>query len=109
MKLNFTGRYDFDLSDYKAHVQGVLVYADDATSDLRVPAAVATGGLPSYATVDFAAGIDFGAFKAEAFIQNAFDERGQISRGVPCGQCYIRPYAYVVKPQTVGLRVGFEY
>lgn len=109
MKVNFSGRYDFDLSDYKAHLQGTLVYSDDATTDLRVPAALQIGKLPSYTTVDFAAGIDFGRFSAEAFIRNAFDERAQLSRNIPCGQCFIRPYAFVTPPQTIGLRVGFEY
>lgn len=109
IKLNLSGRYEFALSDYKAHLQGTMVYADHATSDLRVPFAVAIGNLPSYVTADFAAGIDFGSFSAEAFIRNAFDERGQLSRSIPCGQCTIRPYAFVTQPQTVGLRVGFEY
>jgi outer membrane receptor protein involved in Fe transport len=108
-KLNLSGRYDFAVSDYKAHIQGTMVYADNASSDLRVPVAVAIGELPSYVTADFAAGIDFGRFSAEAFIRNAFDERGQLSRNIPCGQCTIRPYAFVTQPQTIGLRVGFEY
>ncbi|KKC26917.1 TonB-dependent receptor [Sphingomonas sp. SRS2] len=108
-KLNLTGRYDFAMGDYKAHLQGVMVYADDATSDLRVPFAVGIGRLPSYVTADFAAGIDFGQFNAEAFITNAFDSRGQLSRNIPCGQCLIRPYAFVTKPQTIGLRMGWKY
>ncbi|MES2495254.1 MAG: TonB-dependent receptor [Pseudomonadota bacterium] len=109
MKLNLNGRYDFAVGEYRAHVQGVLVYADDATSDLRVPFAEAVGKLPSYMTADFAAGIDFGRFNAEAFIRNAFDYRGQNSRSIPCGQCLIRPYSFVTQPQTIGLRVGFQY
>nr|WP_047167573.1 TonB-dependent receptor [Sphingomonas sp. Y57] len=108
-KLNLTGRYDFPMGEYKAHLQGVMVYADDATSDLRVPFAVGIGKLPSYVTADFAAGIDFGRFNAEAFIRNAFDSRGQLSRNIPCGQCLIRPYAFITQPQTIGLRLGFQY
>jgi len=108
-KLNLTGRYEFAMGDYKTHIQGVMVYADDATSDLRLPFATGIGKLPSYVTADFAAGIDFGRFNAEAFIRNAFDSRAQKSRNIPCGQCLDRPYAFVTTPQTIGLRVGFEY
>jgi iron complex outermembrane receptor protein len=40
---------------------------------------------------------------------NAFDERGQISRGVACGNCYQRGYAFYIRPRTFGLRVGTEF
>lgn len=109
VKINATARYDFTLMDNRAHIQGVLVHAGSASSDIRVAEAAGIGRLPSYTTVDFAAGMEFGALSAELYLRNAFDERGQISRSIPCGQCFIRPYAFVVQPQTMGLRLGWKY
>lgn len=108
-KATGTARYDFPIAEYKAHVQGVVTHSSSASSDLRTSFATAIGRLPSFTTADFAAGIDFGPFNTELFVQNAFDSRGQTSRAIPCGQCTIRPYTYVVRPQTIGLRIGFEY
>ncbi|MFZ5704176.1 MAG: TonB-dependent receptor [Pseudomonadota bacterium] len=108
-KATGTARYDFTVGANKAHVQGVVTHASSASSDLRTAFANAVGRLPSYTTADFSAGMDFGAINAELFVTNAFDSRGQTTRAVPCGQCTIRPYAYFVRPQTIGLRLGFEY
>ncbi len=108
-KANGVARYSFGIGDTaKAHVQGVVVHASSASSDIRVADALRVGSLPSYTTADFAAGVDFARFTAELFVQNAFDARAQLSRGTSCGPC-TRVYVNIVTPRTIGLRLGAKF
>ena len=45
----------------------------------------------------------------ELFLENAFDERAQLSRVVECGQCFQRPYIVTNTPRTIGLRAGYKF
>jgi iron complex outermembrane recepter protein len=130
-KVSGTARYEFEVGSGKAHVQATAAHSSSASADVRRvvqrvevdefdPVAVADptnyfvtgtalGRLPAYTTASFAIGYDWTKFSAELFIQNAFDERAQISRGLQCGQCFQRPYAYVVTPRTIGLRLGAKF
>ncbi|MEY2926345.1 MAG: hypothetical protein RL367_822 [Pseudomonadota bacterium] len=112
-------RYEWALASGKAHVQAVVTHSSSAASDLRLvivdalgtsrfPAAQ-TGRLGSWTTADFAIGFDWGKFKSELYVENAFNERAELSRGVQCGQCFSRPYVYYATPRTIGLRVGVDF
>ena len=108
-KANGIARYTFGIGDTaKAHVQGVVVHASSASSDIRVADALRIGRLEAYTTADFALGIDWTRFSAELFMQNAFDERAQISRGTACGPC-TRVYVNIVTPRTIGFRMGAKF
>jgi iron complex outermembrane recepter protein len=131
LKLSGTARYEFDLAAAKAHLQVTAAHSSSASSDVRRiiqnvavdefdPAVVAdpanyfdtettTGRLAAFTTVNFAAGIDWSRFSLELFVQNAFDERAQLSRFQACGQCVQRPYAFYVTPRTIGLRAGAKF
>ena len=43
-------------------------------------------------------------FTAELFVENAFDERAQLTRFQQCGQCFQRPYIVTNTPRTIGVR-----
>jgi iron complex outermembrane recepter protein len=131
VKLSGTARYEFEMGSGKAHVQATAAYSGSASADVRRivqrvtvdefdPVAVADpasyfvtetalGRLPAFTTAGFSVGYDWTKFSAELFVQNAFDERGQISRGLQCGQCFQRPYAYYITPRTIGLRLGAKF
>jgi iron complex outermembrane recepter protein len=104
-----TARYEFDALGGKAHVQGVVSHQGSASSDIRVAKAATLGRLESFTTADFAVGIDFKSITAELFIDNAFDERGQLSRYQNCGQCDQRTYIIPSQPQTIGIRFGGRF
>ncbi len=72
------------------------------------PAAL-TGRLPAYTTVDFAVGLDWHKYTAELFVENAFDDRAEITRFQECGECFQRPYAVVARPRTIGIRLGTKF
>jgi outer membrane receptor protein involved in Fe transport len=120
-KFSGTARYEFGVGrgDTKAHVQAVVSHQSSASSDLRTtifspvgdpefPAAE-TGPLKAYTMVDFAFGLDLHRFTAELFLENAFDERAQITRFQECGQCFDRPYVVVYRPRTIGVRLGTKF
>lgn len=102
-------RYEFPVGSATAHLQGLVAHQSSASSDIRVASAALTGRLPAYTTADFALGASFSKFSLELFLQNAFDERGQISRFQECGVCYQRPYAVYIRPQTIGIRAGTKF
>jgi hypothetical protein len=53
--------------------------------------------------------MDFDKLNIELFASNVFDERGQVSRFVSCGQCYQRPYIVPIQPRTIGVRLGYDF
>jgi iron complex outermembrane recepter protein len=131
-KINGSARYEFALgSSTRAHLQALVAHQSGASADIRLkqfisalndqtdPAQIADptkfyspagllGRLRAFTSVDFAAGIDFNRFSAEIFLANAFDERGEVSRGTSCSVC-TRVYVNTIAPQTLGLRLGTKF
>lgn len=108
-KINGTMRYAFPVGSGEAHVQGVVAHQSSATADIRVAEATQLGRIAASTTADFSAGYDFGNYTFELFLQNAFDERAQLSRFSNCGQCNDRVQVLVNTPQTIGLRLGAKF
>ncbi len=108
-KAGMTARYEFDLAGGKGHTQMAVAHQGSASSDIRVAKAAALGRLNSFTTADFAAGITWERISAELFVVNAFDSRGDLSRGQACGQCDQRIYVVPTQPRTIGIRLGGKF
>jgi outer membrane receptor protein involved in Fe transport len=131
-KVNATARYSAPVGSGKAYIQGVIAHQSSAASDIRTkvfilalndptdPATVANpanfynaaatlGRIPAYTTGDVSIGGDWGNFSIEAFVQNIWDERGQVSRFQECGSCGQRPYFVPISPRTIGIRTGVKF
>ncbi|MEZ0243144.1 MAG: TonB-dependent receptor [Sphingomonas sp.] len=120
-KGNVTARYEAEIQDgAKAYGQVVVAHQSSVTTDLRQAVAQAGTGnivnpgallgvMPAYTTVDFSVGMNWNDWSFETFMQNAFNERGQISRFQECGSCSQRPYAVYIRPMTVGFRIGTKF
>jgi iron complex outermembrane receptor protein len=117
-KVSAQGRYEFPLASGTGHFQSAVTHQSSAASDIRqlifgpagaVNPATGTGRLPDYTIVDFAMGIEWKKFSAELFLDNAFDERAQLTRFQECGQCFQRPYIVPYTPRTIGVRVGTKF
>ena len=102
-------RYSWEMGSMKPFVQAVVNHQSSASTDLRVAQAVLLGPLPQFTTAGFSIGSIIGPVTAEVFVENAFDERAQLSRGVRCSVCYQRSYATLVTPRTIGLRLGAKF
>ena len=108
-KASGTARYTANLGDMKPYGQINVAYQGSATGDVRVAQAADLGMLPAFTTVNLALGVQLDSFNIELFAANLFDERGQASRFVQCGQCYQRPYIVPITPRTIGLRGGTKF
>lgn len=108
VKLSGSARYTWTDSAYRPFIQAVGAYQSEISSDLRVDNAAITGELPSFATLNLSAGMEWSTWSLEAYISNLTDERGQISRYVACSICE-RPYAVVIQPRTFGIRLGSKF
>lgn len=109
MKINGTARYSVPVGSAKGYLQGLVAHQSSASSDLRLPTAAVLGRLRAYTTANLAVGADFASFNIELFVQNLWDERGDISRNQACGQCNIRTYIVPITPRTIGIRAGAKF
>lgn len=109
-KISGTARYTKELSgSTKAYGQINAAHQGSAPSEVRAGPAATIGELPAFTTVNAALGVDLDNVNIELFISNAFDERGQVSRFLQCGQCGQRPYVVAIQPRTIGLRMGYDF
>jgi iron complex outermembrane receptor protein len=112
VKLNLTGRYSFDVGSMKAFFQAAMLYQSSTRSFLLDQDYAAVGKLPGFATFDFSFGAKLSNnMMLEAFIQNAFDKRGQLSRNTSCATSYCGQFyrVYPVKPQLFGIKLGQKF
>ena len=109
-KISGTARYTAELGgSTKAYGQVNAAYQGSAPSEVRAGPAAIIGDLPAFATVNLAFGVEWEKLNIELFASNVFDERGQLSRFLQCGQCGQRPYVVPILPRTIGLRAGIEF
>ncbi len=110
-KGNLTARYAFDLGSSNAFVQASAQYQGGTRSFLTDADFASVGPTKAFTTFDFSAGTSFGRFSVEAFIQNAFDKRGQLSLNTACSTTICGQFSriYPTKPQLFGLKVGTKF
>jgi outer membrane receptor protein involved in Fe transport len=111
LKGNLTARYSFPIGGYDAFVQGSANHQSSASSVLSVADNQAIGNLPGFTTFDFSTGIGMHNWKLSAFVQNAFNEEGQLNRLNACANiyCYQNYHVYPIKPQYFGIKFGQKF
>lgn len=110
-KINGTARYEFDIGESESFVQAAVRHQSGTTSYLPTDGAAILGPTKGFTTVDFSAGTKMWGLSFEAFIQNAFDKRGVLSKNSVCspGLCGAYARSYPTKPQFFGLKVGQKF
>ena len=89
-------------------------------SDLRNVENAIKGEFPSYTTFDFSVGAQGDGYRVELFATNLFDSNGRYSTSIQCVETICGDpdgasttggvfYDYVIKPRTVGLKVGMDF
>ena len=119
-KATGTARYSWPAwADVRAHVQGSVTYRGSAPSSLRTDIAlvgtgehvdpnVFQGRLHAATLVDLFAGLDWPTFNLEAYVENLFDKRIDLSRQTACGSC-TRALVVPGRPRTIGIRAGMKF
>src|SRR5271166_5013736 len=100
-KANGTARYAFDVGNYKSYVQGTVDHQSSTTYSLEATRFFA-GDTPSFTTFDLSAGTGLNNWRVEAFIENLFDERGELGKNSECNDlanhyCLMNAHIYPVK------------
>jgi iron complex outermembrane recepter protein len=111
-KVNATARYEFATGPAdRAFVQAAASHQSGTTSYLTPDGNAALGNTGQFTTVDFSAGYRFNGISLEAFIVNAFDERGILSKNITCAPSLCSPYArlYPTKPQYYGIKISQRF
>ena len=110
-KGNLTARYEFPMLDGEGFVQAAWFFQGGTRTFLTDADYAAVGGTSGFSTVDFSIGYSEGPWRLEAFLQNAFDKRGALSRNTVCATQICGAYArvYPVKPQFFGLKAGYDF
>lgn len=112
VKGNLTARYEFPAgAENKAFVQASMFFQDGTRSFLTDADFAAIGATKGFVTFDLSAGMHIGDWKVEAFIENLFDRRGQLSLNTYCATTFCGPYrrVYPTKPRFFGLKLGTEF
>jgi iron complex outermembrane recepter protein len=111
LKANGTARYKFMVADYESFVQGSVVHQGSSTSQLDVGLNALMGDLPHFTTFDFSTGTGMHDWKVEAYIENAFDKRGELGRTNQCAAayCYSNYRDYPIKPMNFGIKFGEKF
>lgn len=106
-----TARYETPVADGKGFVQASASHQGGTRTFLLDEEFAVVGGTKSFTTVDFSAGINWDNWRVEAFIQNAFDTRGQLGRNTFCATAFCGEYArtYPTQPQLFGLKFGYDF
>jgi len=104
-KLNGTARYQWNIGDFLAHVQGSLVHESGRWDDLKLIERSLLGKARAFTTFDFTAGIDRDNWALELSLKNAFDERAELDRYAECrpGICGLQTYILPAQPRTIAL------
>lgn len=108
-KVTGTARYTVPVGQAKGYVQALINHQGSASSDIRGPFADQLGRLAAYTTGNFAIGAELTNYTFELFVQNAWDERAQLSRFSACGACGDRPYIVTSTLRTIGVRAGAKF
>jgi outer membrane receptor protein involved in Fe transport len=114
-----TARYAWPIGANKAHVQAGVSYQSSARATLREAIELVgtfeivdpndiLGRIKSSTVVDVAAGMNFSTFMVEAFAENLFDERTELTRYVACSSC-LRSLVVPGRPRTIGFRIGTRF
>lgn len=112
LKVNGTARYKFDVGDYESFLQGVVIHQSGSTSNLQTLQNDLTGNLPHFTTFDFSVGTGMKDWHLEAYIENAFDKRGELGRDTQCTSapiCYSDYRVYAIKPMNFGVKFGQKF
>ncbi|MBT2188044.1 TonB-dependent receptor [Sphingobium nicotianae] len=104
-------RYDTDLGDYRAYLQGAALYQTEATQDLNVANNTLLGNTPGFVSFDFSGGVKKDSWSVDVFITNAFDRRGELTKNTFCSItfCSGSSRTFAIKPQQFGIRFGQKF
>jgi len=110
-KANATARYDWMVGAHKVFLQAGMNRQSSTTSYLPPAGEALLGATTGFTTVDFSAGLSHDSWSLTAYLNNAFNEMGVLSKNSECAPtlCGSQARLYPTKPQEFGLRAGYKF
>ena len=117
LKANLVSRYNFPLWDWNGYGQLAYIY-QDASTPLLFPIFYQNGQngqqhlgeLPPYSLVNLAAGAERNGMNVTVRLENAFDNRGELTRFASCTPTTCnQPYVIPTQPRTIWLQFGQKF
>jgi iron complex outermembrane recepter protein len=112
-KANATARYQFEMARFNSFVQLSAVYQSGTTYSLENTRLIVPE-TPAFGTVNLSAGIGQNSWTLQAYINNMFDERGQLGRNSECNDsfyhyCLNNTHVLPTAPMQFGLQFGQRF
>jgi len=110
-KGNVTARYKFNVGDAKSFAQVSVLHQSAANAALESSVEAILGQTPGFTSADFSVGTAMANWTTEFYVENLFDERGQLNRYGECGNnyCYQNYRVYPIKPRIFGIKFGQKF
>jgi outer membrane receptor protein involved in Fe transport len=104
-------RYETQLGKLDSFAQVAADHQSSSTSNLSPIKDALLGDPPPFTSVDFSTGVSHDKWSLEFFMQNIFDERGQLSRNTFCAieVCSASTRTLPIKPRFVGLKFSNKF
>ncbi|MFC4724156.1 TonB-dependent receptor [Glycocaulis abyssi] len=100
---NLRARYEWNTANgWTAHVMPQVIYSEGSRSDVID---INSADLDSYTVFSFSAGLAADQWRVELFADNITNERAQLSNNF----VFDRERVTIMRPRTVGVRVGVQY
>lgn len=96
-------QYDFELAGHGSFVRADAAYRGAFYSDFMQSATARSG---DYVLIDARAGMSFGSLHAELYVNNLTDVDKFVWRGLDNVES---GYGFIMRPRTVGLRLGYSF
>jgi outer membrane receptor protein involved in Fe transport len=111
-KANATARYQFEMAGFNSFVQGSFVYQSGTTYSLEDTRLIVPE-TPAFGTFNLSAGFGRNSWTLQAYINNLFDERGQLGRNSECNDgvhyCLNNTHILPTAPMQFGLQFGQKF
>jgi outer membrane receptor protein involved in Fe transport len=104
-------RYDTDLGEYRAFIQGAVLYQTGATQNLNTTLDGLLGDTSGFASIDASAGVTKGMYHVELFITNMTNTLGQLTKNTFCSIqfCANSSRTFTIRPQFFGIKAAYNF
>jgi iron complex outermembrane receptor protein len=104
-------RYETQVGSLNSFAQVAADHQSSSTSNLSPTKDSLLGDPAAFTSIDFSAGASHDKWSVELFVENLFDERGELSRNTFCAItiCSASTRALPIKPRFVGLKFSNKF
>jgi len=110
-KGNITARYEFAVKTFNSFFQASMLDQSSTLATANVQQNLNFGTIGGYNSFDFSTGFGRGNWNIQAYIENAFDRRGELTRFAQCAfaVCQSNFHAYPITPENFGVKFGQKF